>query len=113
MPDRASVPAETFTPAEVPITPEMVADPLVDLLIAPDPVRAVEIVPAWTPNVPEDESVPFWIVPPVSVRPPFWVCVVPPRSSVPPLTVKLLATLPSVPGLARSSMPALTVVPPV
>ena len=113
MPDRASVPAETFTPAEVPITPEMVADPLVDLLIAPDPVRAVEIVPAWTSKVDVEESVPFWIVPPVRVRPPFCVCVVPPRSSVPPLTVSVFVFAPSVPDPETFKVPDESVVPPV
>ena len=79
----------------------------------PVPARIALIDPDWTPNVPDELSVPPEIDPLVSVTPPFWVWVVDPRSRVPPMTVRLLAISPSVPGLARSSVPALMVVRPV
>src|SRR5271169_3336210 len=52
------------------------------LVRAPVPENAALTAPDCMLNAPDDDSVPFWIVPPASVTPPFCVCVVPPRSSV-------------------------------
>ena len=87
--------------------------PPVVLLSAPVPSSAALTVPACTSKMPEDESVPFWTVPPVRVSPPFCVWVVPPRSSTPPVTVVCPPMLPSVPEPESSKVPPLTVVPPL
>ena len=62
---------------------------------------------------PDDDRMPFWIVPPDRVRPPFCVCVVLPRSRMPPDTVVDPVVAPSLPLPEICKVPALTVVPPV
>jgi hypothetical protein len=57
-------------------------------------------LPDCMSKVPDDDRVPFWIVPPpCRLTPPFCVCVVPPRSRivVAPFTVVALLVLPKVP----------------
>jgi hypothetical protein len=85
-----------------------------DWLTPPVPASAALTVPPCSAKVPEEDSVPFWIVPPASVTPPFCVWLVPPRSSVPSaLTVVLPLVSPSVPLPASASVPPSTTVPPV
>jgi hypothetical protein len=89
--------------------------PAVVFCSAPVPASAALTLPAWTPKVPEDDSVPFWMVPPpCRLTPPFWVCVVPPRSRIAlaPFTVVAVPVLPSVPAPDICKVPAFTVVPP-
>ena len=71
--------------------------PLVVFVTPPTPARVDETDPLWRSKVPEEESVPFWIVPLVRVTPPFWVWLVELRLTVPPLTVSELALPPSLP----------------
>jgi hypothetical protein len=94
------------------LAPDSVAVPAPLLATPPPPARTALTVPADRAKVPDDDRIPFWIVPPVSVMPPFCVCVVAPRSSVPPATVVAPAALPSVPLPESCSVPAFTVVPP-
>src|SRR5258708_2855613 len=101
-----AVPVKLFAPFSV-----TVPGPL--LTSEPVPASAALTVPDCRSNTPDDDSVPFPIVPPVSTTPPSCVCVVPPRSSVPPATVVLPEVLPSVPAPAIRSTPPLIVVPPV
>jgi hypothetical protein len=85
-----------------------------DWLTPPVPASVALTVPPCSAKVPEEDSAPFWIVPPARVTPPFWVWLVPPRSSVPSaLTVVLPSASPSVPSLVRASEPAYDDVPPV
>ena len=94
------------------LTPDSVTVPAPFLCNGPVPASTALTEPACTSNVPLDDNVPFEIVPPVSVKPPFCVWVVVPRSSVPPATVTAFAESPSVPLPDSASVPALTVVPP-
>jgi hypothetical protein len=97
------------------LTPESVTVPAVVFCSAPVPASAALTLPDCRPKMPDDDSVPFWMVPPpCSVTPPFWVCGVPPRSriAVAPFTVVALPVLPSVPAPEICKVPALTMVPP-
>ncbi|ODU72243.1 MAG: hypothetical protein ABT11_01355 [Novosphingobium sp. SCN 66-18] len=78
------------------------------------PASAARIVPPCSAKVLEEASVPFWIVPPARVTPPFCVWLVPPRLSVPlALTVVEPLVSPSAPSPASASVPPQTTVPPV
>ena len=79
----------------------------------PVPARAALTVPLDRAKVPAEDSVPFWIVPPVSVTPPFCVWLVPPRSSAPPDTAVDPAVDPSVPLPESCKVPAFTTVLPL
>jgi hypothetical protein len=95
--------------------PDSVTVPAVVFCSEPVPASAALTLPACTPKVPDDDNVPFWIVPPpCRVTPPFCVCVVVPRSriAVAPLTVVELAVLPSVPPPESASVPAVMLLPP-
>ena len=95
------------------MAPESVTVSVPLLITSPAPASTALTVPFDRANIPDDDSVPFWIVPPVSVTPPFWVWLVPPRSSVPPDTVVELATAPSLPLPESWRVPAFTAVLPV
>ena len=95
------------------LAPDSVTVPVPFLTTPPLPARTALAAPAASAKPPVDDSVPFWIAPPDSVTPPFWVCVVAPRSSVPPATVVVPEALPSVPLPESCRVPSLTVVLPV
>ena len=87
--------------------------PVPVLTMPPLPARLAFTVPWDNAKVPDEDSVPFWIVPPDRVTPPFCVWLVPPRSSVPPDTVVDPVVAPSVPLPASCKVPAFTAVLPV
>ena len=95
------------------MAPDSVTVPAPFLAMPPLPVSTALTVPEDRAKLPDEDSVPFWIVPPDSVTPPFWVCVVPPRSSVPPATAVVPVAAPSLPAPEICRVPPLTVVPPV
>ena len=94
------------------LAPDSVTVPAPLLTTPPLPASTALAAPAASAKPPDDDSVPFWIVPPDKVTPPFCVCVVPPRSSVPPATAVVPEALPSLPLPESCRVPALTVVPP-
>jgi hypothetical protein len=53
------------------LAPDSVTVPPVVLLAAPVPASTALTVPDCKAKPPDEDSVPFWIVPPVSVSPPF------------------------------------------
>ena len=95
------------------LAPDITTVPAPLLTTPPLPAKAALAVPDATAKVPVDDRVPFWIVPPDSVTPPFCVCVVPPRSSVPPATAVAPEALPSLPAPEICRVPSLTAVLPV
>ena len=95
------------------LAPDSVTVPDPVLATPPLPARAAATEPSDKAKEPDEDRVPFWMVPPPdSVTPPFCVCVVPPRSSVPPATAVELAVAPSVPLPEIFRVPPFTAVLP-